>query len=209
MAKILASLVLWAAPAQAHDPTGSWVDLNGNKVKVTRSGRELTLLIQGPRGYTTCHGTIAPSEETFEYQVAGVTYQGRLYGRTITVNSPERYISTWKRVYTPIEGPEAIRHDPTGTWRTTRGVDLNIRTKGEQILVECIDLDGNVFRGKGRWTSTNGFEFGLEGFKGKVTCVIDWWRGGAKPGKGEFQITTRSRMGVEVYTRLSDPGDVE
>ena len=31
MAKILASLVLWAAPAQAHDPTGSWVDLNGNK----------------------------------------------------------------------------------------------------------------------------------------------------------------------------------
>lgn len=203
----LALCVFLAGPAVAHDPTGKWVDSNGYKVNVTRSGSRLTIAYRGPKGLETFYGTVQ-SDKAFEYVVGGVNYKATLYGRTITIAAPGRFVGQWMRVLTPTEGPDAVRHDPTGTWTSGRELILTIRTKGEQILVECLDLEGRVYRGKGRWTSTNGFEFGLEGFKGKLTCVVDW-RQGPRTGPGEFQIYLHGPKGDELYTRMWEPGQVQ
>lgn len=196
-----------AAPVLAHDPTGKWVDRNGYKVNVTRSGSRLTIAYQGPRGLETYHGTVR-SETSFEYEVGGVKHKASLYGRTVTVATPDQFVGQWMRVLTPPEGPDAVRHDPTGTWGGPRGLVLTIRAKGDAIFVECLDLEGRVYRGKGRWTGTNSFEFGLEGFKGALKCVVDW-RQGPKTGPGEFQINLHSPRGDEVYTRMWEPGQVQ
>ena len=217
--RMLAALLLsmlFCCPAFA-DLTGTYVDDNGNKVEIVQNQQRLTIRVHGPRGLQIYDAKILPAKIVkvpagtyrekppleFEFVDDGITYKGSCYnGMNITVRSSVKYLSAWKRVRTPVEGPGAVRLDPNGKWMapmTPNGsqVQLTIESKGEVIRISLIDFNtGARAEGKGRWLTTNSFEFSVNGYAGKTLCKLDW--GQRRPGDPRtplYQLTSDGPMG--------------
>ena len=219
LAALLLSM-LFCCPAFA-DLTGTYVDDNGNKVEIVQNQQRLTIRVHGPRGLQTYDAKILPAKIVkvpagtyrekpplqFEFMDAGITYKGTCYGMNITVGSSVKYLSGWKRVRTPLEGPGAVRLDPNGQGSAPMRpngtqVQLTIEPKGEVIRIGLTDFNtGARAEGKGRWLTTNSFEFSVNGYAGKTLCKLEWCQ--LRPGDPRttlYQLTSDGPMGHTEWT---------
>ena len=225
---LLLSMLLLCCPAFA-DLSGNYIDDNGNKVVIVQNQQRLSIRVQGPRGIKTYEARMLPTKTVqvpagpthdgpqpeFEFVDEGITYKGRCYGGkkgypwTMTVGSNVKFLSNWKPApiaRTPVEGPGAVRLDPSGSWMdgSGRAIVMRLQKSGNSIKVVLQDLkyqDSLPITANATWTSTNTFEFSIKGL-GKTTCQIDWYTrptGMPRTVYSPYQITTHGALGEGLW----------
>lgn len=179
------------------DLTGAWKDMNGSQIDITQKGNQLTLVFHRPGGNLTVSGSVDASYKKLTYQEGGLTYEGQIVGEAmVDLRTSNRFVGQWKKPRTPVEGPGAVRLDPTGNWTEGQGkARLMVQAKGESIRLLFGDVYGNQVAGKAHWVSTNSFEFTVDGQAGKNLCKIEWWQRGMWPGRHPYQMTSEGSMG--------------
>ena len=222
LAAFLLSMLL-CSPAFA-DLSGNYIDDNGNKVVIVQSQQRLSIRVHGPRGIKTYEARMLPTktrsthdapQPEFEFVDEGITYKGRCYGgkngypSSMTVGSNVKFLSNWKPApiaRTPVEGPGAVRLDPSGSWMdgSGRAIVMRLQKSGNSIKVVLQDLkyqDSVPVTANATWTSTNTFEFSIKGL-GKTTCQVDWYTrptGMPRTVYSPYQITTHGALGEGLW----------
>ena len=173
---LLIGLTFFASAAIASDPSGNWSSSTGSRVHIQAELNGILVTVSTNKGTWRYQGQWTNMPWSFQYFVPNngtyyAAYDGNNMNR-IRVNCPDGSVTVWTRGGS-YQQPAQQSFSIDGVWASSSGNTFQLTSKGNQIFVSVVDVNGKRSSGLGRWIRRGqSFDYTMTGFTTPVSAFV-------------------------------------